>query len=129
MFIVRAGNNISALCMDGNDGGNSAFAGKTCFIKRRWLHSVRLMSHNDLQGLLCRTNIKDRSYPIACPEPSCSCTLDPEQDICPIFVTKREGKEYSQLLDVAAVSCIPEKDRFYCPTATCSALYQLTNNK
>ena len=92
-------------------------------------HPRGLLCRTNPNGLLCRTNIKDRSYPILCPEPSCSCTLDPEQDIRPIFVTKRESKEYSQLLDVAAVSCIPEKDRFYCPNATCSALYQLTNNK
>ena len=76
-----------------------------------------------------RTHLKDKSWPIPCPDPACSCSLDPQQDICPIFATRKELKEYSQLLDVAAVCCVPEKDRFYCPNATCSALYQLTNNR
>ena len=73
--------------------------------------------------------MKDKSYPVVCPEPTCSCALDPEQDICPIFITKRDTKDYAELLDVAAVSCISEKDRFYCPNVTCSALYQLNDNR
>lgn len=46
-----------------------------------------------------------------------------------MFVTKKERKEYAELLDVAAISCIEDKDRFYCPNQACSALYQFTNNK
>ena len=66
---------------------------------------------------------------MTCPEPDCNCHLDLEADIRPLFTSKKGGKEYAALLDVAAVSCIEEKDRFYCPNQACSALYQFTNNR
>lgn len=78
---------------------------------------------------LVRTCLKDKTFPIGCPEPGCDCKLDLEGDIKPVFAAKKEVKEYEQLLEVAAMSCIPEKDRFYCPNPACSALYQFTNNK
>ena len=64
-----------------------------------------------------------------CPEPDCKRHLDLEGDIKPVFTSKKERKEYAALLDVAALSCIEEKDRFYCPNQACSALYQFTNNR
>ncbi len=79
--------------------------------------------------LFYRTSLKDKSFPIGCPELGCFCTLDLEGDIKPVFITKKEVKEYEELLDVAAVKCVAEKDRFYCPNPACSALYQFTNNK
>ncbi len=83
------------------------------------------------EGCAClrRTSLKDKTYPIICPEIGCDCSLDPEVDIKPVFTTKKEAKEYGELLDVAAVSCIPEKDRFYCPNPACSALYDFTDHK
>ena len=78
---------------------------------------------------MSRTSLKDKAYPITCPEPDCSCLLELEADVKPLFVTKKEVKEYAELLDLAAVSCIPAKDRFYCPNQACSALYQFTNNR
>lgn len=76
-----------------------------------------------------RTSLKDKAFPISCPELGCDCALEPEEDIKPVFSTKREAKEYKELLDVAAVSCIAEKDRFYCPNPSCSALYEFTSNR
>ena len=68
--------------------------------------------------------MKDRTFPIGCPEIGCQCVLELEADIKPVFVSKKERKEYEELQAVAAVSCIAEKDRFYCPNPACSALYQ-----
>ncbi len=76
-----------------------------------------------------RISLKDKTYPIGCPEIGCDCSLDPEEDIKPVFTAKKEAKEYGELLDVAAESCIPEKDRFYCPNPACSALYDFTDHK
>ena len=76
-----------------------------------------------------RTSIQDKAYPIKCPEADCSCHLDLEHDVKPVFVTKKERIEYAELLDIAAISCIEDKDRFYCPNQACSALYEFTNNK
>jgi hypothetical protein len=78
---------------------------------------------------LRRTSLKDKTFPISCPEIGCDCSLDPEVDIKPVFTAKKEAKEYGELLDVAAESCIPEKDRFYCPNPACSALYDFTDHK
>ncbi|KAA6422585.1 MAG: E3 ubiquitin-ligase [Trebouxia sp. A1-2] len=75
-----------------------------------------------------RTSLKDKTYPISCPEIGCDCSLDPEVDIKPVFTTKKDVKEYGELLDVAAISCIPKKDRFYCPNPACSALYDFTDH-
>ncbi|DBA78469.1 TPA: hypothetical protein ACH3X2_007958 [Trebouxia sp. C0005] len=77
---------------------------------------------------LVRTSLKDKTYPISCPEIGCDCSLDPEVDIKPVFTTKKDVKEYGELLDVAAISCIPKKDRFYCPNPACSALYDFTDH-
>ena len=76
-----------------------------------------------------RTSIKDKAYPVKCPEDDCSCQLDLEEDVKTVFVTKKERREYAELLDIAALSCIQDKDRFYCPNQACSALYEFTNNK
>ena len=75
----------------------------------------------------CRIALKDKAFPIKCPEVACDCTLDLMTDIRPNFSSKKESKEYSELTDLAAVNCIDEKDRFYCPNPACSALYQFTN--
>jgi len=93
--------------------------------------SINLLLSMPPEGCAClrRTSLKDKAYPISCPEIGCDCSLDPEVDIKPVFTAKKEAKEYGELLDMAAVSCIPEKDRFYCPNPACSALYDFTDHK